>query len=50
MDTSKNKPLAALALVLSSSGYALVIVFANWKVALGVLVLMWANNIERGYK
>lgn len=32
--------------VLAGSGFALLWVYGSWQIALGVFLLIWANNIE----
>lgn len=31
---------------LGAAGICLVVVYASWQVALGVFLLMWANNLD----
>lgn len=33
--------------VIGGGGLVLVIIFGNWQIALGVLLILWGNNIGR---
>jgi hypothetical protein len=37
-------------LILYAVGFFVVCQFSNWQTCLGVIILMWANNIEQRYR
>ncbi len=46
-DPKVIKSFHIIAFVLFVTGFALVCVFAHWAAALGVVLLIWANNLQQ---
>ena len=36
-----------LTITLAITGFVLIVVYANWQIALGIFLLMWADNIDK---
>lgn len=45
-----NNKFFVLALFLYIIGLFIVCYFSNWQTCLGVIIMMWANNLEQTYK
>ena len=40
----------AFGTIISIAGFVLLVIYGNWKIALGILFVVWANNIGMSEK
>lgn len=44
---TKDKKLSLSVAVIAIGGIVLVSIFSHWAVALGIFLMLWANNVEQ---